>query len=299
MSIVSIILPTYNGEKYICDSINSVINQTYTDWELIVIDDCSTDSTYQLVQEYAQRDNRIKLFRNEKNLKLPATLNVGFSKATGKFLTWTSDDNLYMENAIERMVALLQSNKQLALVFSRMENIDFKGDSLGLTDIPESEQEIFYHNIVGASFMYTRTIYEEIGGYDTNKFLMEDYDYWLRISRKAEIKYIPDVLYKYRQHLGSLTESRNRQVLEGKVKILEEQLNVMELKENIMRMVYKELAEALFSLDRYDEMKSYLNKMKEISGNMKGVRIAVRISYYIGSKLSTVMKRILKKKRKE
>lgn len=297
--MVSIVLPTYNGAKYIKNSIQSIIAQTYTDWELIVIDDCSTDSTNTIVSEFAKKDKRIKLFKNEKNMRLPASLNIGFSKSKGEYFTWTSDDNLYKPCAIEQLIKTLQENVNIGLVFSRMENIDANGKSKGLSYSPKEIEELHYHNIVGASFMYTRTVYDKIGDYDTNKFLMEDYDYWLRISRVYTIKYLPDVLYQYRQHKGSLTESRNKLVLESKIRLLEEELSLTELNTDILRMVYKELAEASFSLNRYAEMKKYLVKMKRISKNTKDVRKEVRISYIIGPNLSNIMKKIFKKSKQE
>ena len=293
--MVSIVLPTYNGEKYIRESIQSVLKQTYADWELIVVDDCSQDSTNHIITEYAEMDDRIKVFRNEKNLKLPQSLNIGFLKASGDYLTWTSDDNLYKPEALEKLLNVLQRNADCGLVFSRMEYIDAAGRLIGLSDTPKNVKELYYHNIVGASFMYTRKEYKQIGDYNAGKFLMEDYDYWLRVARFFQVEYLPDVLYQYRQHEGSLTERRNKQVLDGKVKLLEEELALTVLERDIRRMVYKELAEALFSLGRYDEMKRYLLKMKDISGNISDVRNAVRISYIVGPCLSNVMKKLMRR----
>ena len=104
MPKVSIVLPTYNGSAFITEAIDSILNQTFSDFELIIVNDCSTDNTFQLCKDYAQKDKRIKLISNSTNLKLPASLNVGFSYATGEYFTWTSDDNYYKDNAIEKMV---------------------------------------------------------------------------------------------------------------------------------------------------------------------------------------------------
>lgn len=296
--MVSIILPTYNGEKYIGESIESVINQTYTNWELIVIDDCSTDSTNSIVTEYSNKDARIKIYRNEKNLKLPSSLNIGFSKATGDYLTWTSDDNLYKVNAIEKMLDVLQKDRNCGLVFTRMECIRANGTVKSLSYAPKSVSELYYRNIVGASFMYTREVYKRIGDYNVEKFLVEDHDYWLRIAKFFEVKYIPDILYQYRQHNESLTESRNKYVLEGKVKLLEEELYENDFDKFTLRMIYKELTEALFSLDRYAEMKHYYKRVKGISTEVSDIRKAVRISCIAGPFLSAAMKRIVKRTRK-
>ena len=114
--LVSIILPTYNGKRFLRESIESVINQTYKDWELIVVNDCSTDNTLQIIEEYAQKDNRIKYITNEINSKLPQSLNNGFKLAKGEYYTWTSDDNKYYPTAIEEMVQFLDINNDVDLV---------------------------------------------------------------------------------------------------------------------------------------------------------------------------------------
>lgn len=110
--LVSIVLPTYNGEKFIRESIESVINQTYKNWELIIVNDCSTDGTLQIIEEYAQKDNRIKYITNEVNSRTAQSLNNGFKLAKGEYYTWTSDDNMYKPNAVEKMVKFLDLNQR-------------------------------------------------------------------------------------------------------------------------------------------------------------------------------------------
>ena len=105
--LISIVLPIYNGEKYMKQSIDSVINQTYANWELLIVDDGSTDNTAAIAREYAEKDNRIKYYKNPQNMRLPKTLNRGFSLATGDYLTWTSDDNYYYPTALEKMYTTL------------------------------------------------------------------------------------------------------------------------------------------------------------------------------------------------
>ena len=108
--LVSIILPVYNGEKYLEKSINSCLKQTYKNIELIIVNDCSTDNTLSICDFFVKNDTRVKLINNSINKKLPASLNIG-KKAKGNYLTWTSDDNLFKPNAIEKLVNRLISNK--------------------------------------------------------------------------------------------------------------------------------------------------------------------------------------------
>src|SRR5690606_22425727 len=106
---VSIVLPTYNGARYLAQSIESCINQTYTQWELIIVDDASTDDTPAIISHYVQLDSRIRTVRHSTNRKLPAALNTGFDMARGEYFTWTSDDNYYRPEALGVMVAFLES----------------------------------------------------------------------------------------------------------------------------------------------------------------------------------------------
>lgn len=88
MPEISIVLPTYNGEKYLKQSIESILGQTYTDWELIVVNDCSTDSTQEIIDFYRKKDTRIRTIFNYTNQKLPESLNIGFREAKGEYFTW-------------------------------------------------------------------------------------------------------------------------------------------------------------------------------------------------------------------
>ncbi len=295
--MISIVLPTYNGSKYIRESINSIIAQTYKDWELIVIDDCSTDDTNKIVSEYSKNDSRVSIYKNETNQRLPKSLNIGFKKTKGDFLTWTSDDNIFKPNALERLVTELKSNPQVGLVFSAMEYIDGEGKKQEEKSyVPEDVSEIKYKNIVGACFMYSRRVYEEIGDYIPEKFLVEDYDYWIRISRKFELKYVKDVLYEYRVHGGSLTATRNKQMFQEKIKLMQEVIDKDQLTHNIQMRIYCELTEAYFGIDDYSNMKKYVKLIKKDKEYWQYIPKKVRISYYIGPSFTKIIKKIKKAK---
>lgn len=114
----SIILPSYNGSRFLAQSINSVLDQSIDDWELILVDDCSTDNTWEIMQEYQKRfPNKVQCLHHETNRKLPAALNTGFAASKGKYLTWTSDDNTYNPDAIEQMMRFLDENSKIDLVY--------------------------------------------------------------------------------------------------------------------------------------------------------------------------------------
>ena len=204
--LVSIVLPVYNGEKYLRESIDSVLCQTYQNWELLIVDDCSVDATPAIAKEYESADSRIKYFRNENNLRLPRNLNKGFSLTKGEYLTWTSDDNRFYPTAIERMVAALQNNPNAQFVFASCRYIDGEGKFIKDYIVTErNKTRMVGINGVRACFMYTRKAYEAVGEYDPDCVLVEDYDYWQRICSRFDSVAIGDLLYDYRLHGGSLT----------------------------------------------------------------------------------------------
>lgn len=209
MPKISIILPTYNGEKYIQKSIESIINQNFTDWELIIVDDCSKDNTPFIVDEYAKKDPRIKVIHNKNNLKLPKSLNVGFENSVGDFLTWTSDDNYYYKNAFDIMINQLLNNKKIYMVKANYDLIDEHDKTLESVYCNKNCLSIV--NNVGACFLYRREVYLNVGDYDCSLFGVEDYDYWLRIEKKfGEIYHISQTLYAYRIHNQSLSQTKEK-----------------------------------------------------------------------------------------
>lgn len=208
---VSIIMPVYNGEAYLGEAIESILTQTFQNWELILVNDGSTDSSMDIMESYAEQDQRIKLTCNRKNLYLPKSLNAGFQCANGKYLTWTSDDNRYKKDAIEVMVGTLEAQSSYGMVYCDMEYINEQGNVTGYFSGDISR--IYVEDPIGACFLYRREVAERVGAYDPQMILVEDYDYWLRISRQFEIVHVPNSCYQYRIHGNSLTTTRIQSVI--------------------------------------------------------------------------------------
>lgn len=213
--LVSIILPIYNGEKYMRKSIDSIIDQSYIAWELLIIDDGSTDNTHPIAMEYTKKDSRIHYYKNEQNMRLPRTLNRGFSLAKGDYLTWTSDDNYYYPTALEKMVhALTSQNKDF--VFASCDVINAEGEIVEVISVNDhSPKMLVGSNPVGACFMYSRKAYEVTGDYDPELTLVEDFDYWQRIATKFPPVCISEKLYAYRWHDGALTSTMKKRPVQS------------------------------------------------------------------------------------
>jgi len=199
---VSIVLPTYNGAKYLQQSIDSCLNQTYKNIELIIVDDGSMDETPDIIESY--QDERIKYIRHKKNKGLSHALNTGFKKATSEYLTWTSDDNYYAEDAVESMVALLLTNKKIDFVYASFYIINDDGEVLQSVSVAPSEN-LKEYNCIGPCFLYRRKIYEVIGEFNPAAFLAEDYEYWIRVFKRFRMGKLEEFIYWHRLHPQSLT----------------------------------------------------------------------------------------------
>lgn len=248
MPTVSIVLPTYNGSRYIRESIDSILGQTYTDWELIIVDDCSTDDTLEIVRGYESMDSRIRVIHNVINRKLPGALNVGFENAGGKYLTWTSDDNEYLPSALAVMVGRLEASDAV-MVCADEYVMDEKGMVKKDVVLTHIDEELCRRNTVRACFLYRREVLDSIGNYDTLLYCVEDYDYWLRIKQKyGRIDRIDQVLYKYRYHDAALTITKKEKIFTALKQLRRKHLNFiledLKNKKGILCAFYYDLIEA-------------------------------------------------------
>ncbi|MBZ0156705.1 MAG: glycosyltransferase [Alphaproteobacteria bacterium] len=206
---VSIVLPTYNGARYLRHSVESCLAQTYSNIEVIVVDDGSTDATPEIVRSY--RDKRMKYIRHGRNRSLPHSLNTGFAAASGEYLTWTSDDNFYYKEAVGKMLAFLGENSGY---FVYCDYYVFHGENLFNRKIVRLPDTVSLEkgNHIGPCFLYTREVRNAIGDYDPETKLAEDYDYWIRISKEFPLRHLKEPLYFYRAHEKSLFVSRYYEV---------------------------------------------------------------------------------------
>lgn len=202
MPKVSIILPTYNGQAYIEEAIKSILNQTFEDFELIVVDDCSTDHTPSLLESFKLQDSRVKIITNKHNLKLPASLNVGHRMAQGEYLTWTSDDNILHSDFLEHLVTVLETSSE-DVVYSDFNVINDQSEHLRVYKVSPVSL-LPFENGIGASFLYRKEVFQKFN-YNEDLHGIEDYDFWVRAANHFKFKHISEVLYSYRIHKNSLT----------------------------------------------------------------------------------------------
>ena len=208
-SKVSIIMGIYNCEDTLAESIESVVNQTYDNWELIMCDDCSVDKTYDIAQKYQKMyPNKIKVIKNERNITLGPTLNKCLKYANGNYIARHDGDDLYKKNKLEKQVKFLNENRQYDLVGTGMNVFDENG--FYGTRIPK-ERPVPKDLMKGSTFAHATImardyVYRELNGYSEkdNRRGVEDYDLWFRFFKKGYIGYnLQEALYDVREDRGA------------------------------------------------------------------------------------------------
>lgn len=212
--LVSVILPVFNARRFIAVSIQSIVDQSYSNWELLICDDASSDGSYLEIVERFSSDSRIKLFKNTSNLKLLRTRNKLLESAKGTLITFQDADDYSDPFRLEKLVAEFCKKPHLGLVSSQIGYIDRAGKLLRVSKKPldygSTMAQIYSDNVVGGSnMMIRREALESVGGKFRTYFdglSYQDYDLSFLIAQKYECYNLPDVLYFYRQHGASASK---------------------------------------------------------------------------------------------
>lgn len=221
MSLVSIVMPNYNCDKYLHDTIESVISQTYSNWELLIVDDCSTDSSVEIINHYCAIDKRIKCFINKKNAGPAECRNIAINNAEGKWIAFLDSDDLWLPQKLEKQISFMENNNY-HFSYSAYEQIDCESRSLGkIVSGPKiiSKRKMFRYNYIGC----LTAIYDSdfIGKINISPELKKrnDYAIWLKISRFANCCFYNEVLAKYRVRTGSVSHSKFGDNLKSQYKL--------------------------------------------------------------------------------
>jgi len=201
--LVSVIMPAFNSQEYISEAIESILKQSLRKFELLIIDDCSKDNTFKIAKRYAEKDKRIRVYRNEKNIKIARTLNKGIKLSKSNFIARMDADDVSNSERLFVQYKTLLKNKRVAVVGSDMQIIDKDGKIISKRNYPSSNRELkkimfkyspFAHPVV----MYKKDRIMEFGGYDNTKVPCEDIDLWFKLGSKYNFASIGEYLLKYR-----------------------------------------------------------------------------------------------------
>jgi glycosyltransferase involved in cell wall biosynthesis len=204
--LVSVVMPAYNARRYVAEAVESVLAQTFADFEFLIVDDGSTDDTPAILQKFAARDHRIEVI-TQPNSGVGAALNAGLALARGRYIARMDSDDICLPLRFEKQVEYLERTLDCVLVGSRVMIIDsdgtslFEMDSVQLTH--EKIDELLMRarwSIVHPSIMMRTDIVRRLGGYNNDLVPVEDHDLFLRLAEVGKLANLPDVLLKYRKH---------------------------------------------------------------------------------------------------
>ena len=214
--LVSVIIPSYNHEKYICDCVMSVLNQTYKNLEVFVMDDCSTDNSFAILKKI--RDKRLKVFRSKKNKGTVRTINELTKKCNGAYVAIIGSDDLWEKDKIEKQVDYLDKHNDVGAVFTSAEIIDengnlyeddmaFNHDVFKCDNLSSGERmRLFFENgnhLCHSSSLIRKEVIDKIGLYDITYRQLHDFDYWVRLVNEFNVYIIDEKLLKYRRFKNS------------------------------------------------------------------------------------------------
>ncbi|MCF6155437.1 MAG: glycosyltransferase [Candidatus Brocadia sp.] len=242
-SLVSVIVPTYNCARFLPGSLGSVLSQTYDFYEIIVVDDGSTDNSKEVLNPFMQKIRYIKL---EQNRGLPTARNVGIQSARGKYIAFLDADDLWLPEKLQADMEHFDKHQDIGMVYSKQINMDEKGYALdGCSKRRLPSDNIFIrlfseqNFIIASSVVVRKDVFATTGLFDEQLFNCQDWDMWLRIAFYFKVSGINKPLVKYRHNPLSLSKNRNN-VLKYQKLVIDKTYNTFNDKEfGISEKLYK------------------------------------------------------------
>jgi glycosyltransferase involved in cell wall biosynthesis len=211
MPLVTIVTPSFNQVNFLEETILSVLNQTYSSIEYIVIDGRSTDGSLEIIQKYA---SKLSNWVSEKDSGQTDAINKGFALANGEILAWLNSDDTLLPNAVSEAVDYLNGHSETGLVYGNANYIDEKSRVIG--KFPAAQTNLarlrrgYVHIPQQASF-FRKSLWDRIGPLDPKFFFAMDYDLWVRLAAISDLKYIPNIWANFRLHSGAKTITADNQ----------------------------------------------------------------------------------------
>lgn len=245
--LISVLMPAYNAEKYIGEAIESILSQTYKNFEFIIIDDCSTDKTGEIIEKYKKKDKRIKAYKNKKNIYIAANRNELIKLAKGKYIAWQDADDISLPQRLEHQYKFLEKNPKVGIVGGYLQ---FFNDKEGNTSVrkysandEELRRKIFrYSPVAQPTAMIRRKILSEVGVYNLKYPPAEDIDMSFRIGKKCKFANLQEITLRYRENETSATFKKLKKI----------ELSTIEIRNKYSKQGYKmTLKDKIYNLCQY------------------------------------------------
>lgn len=213
---ISVLMPAYNAEKYIAVAIESILNQTFTNFEFIIIDDCSSDKTWGIIKEYSQKDFRIIPLKNDKNVKISKTLNIGIEAARAKYIARMDADDYSYPERLEKQFNYMENNPDIVISGGNIEICDENLFFLNVRKYNYNDQDIRKKIFMYSPFCHPAVIFKtneikKINMYNTKYNSAEDYDMYFRIGNLGKFGNIPEIILKLRTRESSISQKNSRE----------------------------------------------------------------------------------------
>lgn len=254
---VSVIIPCYNVEKYVEECLISVYDQTYKDFEVILVNDGSTDGTEMILFKYKNKYSEKTKYINIENSGPSSARNKGMRIASGEFICFMDSDDILTLDSIEKRVLVLLEDKEIGLVCSDsfMIDEDIKTQEKLSSKIGSVYSGYIFPELLKKNFVSTQTvlmrreIIDDIGYFDETYIRSEDYEYWLRISHKYKVKYLNDILAYTRVRKGSLSTDKKNEMEISQISVYKSILFNYKLSESEKKILGKRLNDVLYYLN--------------------------------------------------
>lgn len=220
--LVSVVVPVYNGEKYVAEAVASILSQSHSNLDIVLVDDGSTDASLGILKDFELRDSRVQVLQKS-NGGLSSARNFGMRAAKGEYIAFLDADDIWLPHKIERQLNLLIQSKDAGLVYCDNIYIDSVGNEIdvgGFRLDPTIQGQVFSELVKankvcgsGSGVLVPQSVFREVGEFDEKLRACEDWDMWLRISRKYSIKFVADVLVKIRIHPDQMQSSTDKMFL--------------------------------------------------------------------------------------
>jgi glycosyltransferase involved in cell wall biosynthesis len=281
MPKVTIGIPTYNSERFIEQAINSVLNQTYKDFELIICDDLSNDNTDEIINIYLEKDKRIRYFKNSEHIGLFENFNQCIKHSSGEYLNILGHDDVMLSRNIEVKVEIFEQYPNVGLVASSIEAIDEKNNTVNLNWAKYNNSSLVFgrdwiinkvsaNNPICCPFVFLRrSIIEKSGLFNSKYKFVGDFDMWLRVALYSDVYFIQEVLGLFRWHQNNESHKYNELYYLAEVSQIWdefiEQLNFsLEDLEKIEDRIFKGLFEFFIVNNIYHDNLDYVLEMNQI-----------------------------------
>jgi len=210
---ISVVMPTFNASRFVGAAVESILAQTFGDFEFLIVDDCSTDGTSDILRQYAARDGRIRVLTNPRNLDFVRSRNRGIAEARGAFIANMDSDDVALPTRFAEQYAFMKANPAVGVCGAAVVVIDENDREFGIrryrADDAGLRARLFLFNpFTQPVTMIRRDVLDETGPYDPDHILADDLDLWFRIGIKYRLANLQTPLLKYRVHRGSATASR-------------------------------------------------------------------------------------------